>query len=150
MSTLRETPGYVTAGIDYLDELISRHIYQEKEELRYGEWRLPGNYFATTNSGMVHDLPGAPFTMRAFSWSDCIGEWETDEEYLGSEGYCENPGCDACEPNFHHKESGFKAYWYKHSQRGEECNQDITYMAWQEIVRDCENWIMKQSPKEPY
>lgn len=140
-----ETPSYITDGINFLDELISRHIYQVKEKTSYGSTYLPGDYFATANSGHVHELPGAPFTMRAYSWQDCHN-WDEESAFE----YCNVPGCVACEPNFSHPATGFKAYWYKHSERGEECNKDLSYTEWREIVRECEDWILAQPPKEPY
>lgn len=139
-----ETPKYVTDGVGRLDELISSHIYGVKEVTRYGSTYLPSDYFATTNSGMVHDLPGAPFTMRAYSWADCSG-WE---EYDGE--YCSNPKCRACEPNFSHPASGLELRWYKHSERGEECNRDVSYEEWRKIERECGDWILAQDQKEPY
>lgn len=142
-----ETPKNVTDGVGRLDELISRHIYGVKEETRYGSTYLPYNYFATTNSGMIHDLPGAPFTMRAYSWGDCIDPIDTGT--LDWE-YCKNPKCRACEPNFSHPASDLELRWYKHSERGEECNREISYEEWRKIERECEDWILTQDQKEPY
>lgn len=69
--TETETPGYITDGIGRIDELISTHIYQVKRKFSYGEWSIDYSFMATSNTGMVHELPGAPFTMRAYHWGDC-------------------------------------------------------------------------------
>lgn len=126
-SSVREydTPGYVTAGIDALDELINEHTYGVRPvQHEYGTYPDTSMY-ATSNSGQIHELPeGAPFSMRAFDWSD-------PDEY---------------DPNFHHFESGFQAFWYKHSHRGESCNQDISSKAWRTIQRECEDWVLAQPP----
>lgn len=119
-----DTPGYVINGIDFIDELVNEHVYGVREVLRdYGSATDPSLY-ATANSGHTHELPGAPFTMRSFDWSD-------PEEY---------------EPNFHHLPTGFQASWYKHSHRGTSCNAEVSAKQWREIQADCESWITSQPP----
>lgn len=120
--TETSTPGYVTAGIDAIDEVLREHLYGVRPVMRdYGTFP-DYDLSAVSNSGHIHDLPGAPFSMRSYDWSD-------PEEY---------------EPNFHHFESGFKAYWYKHSHRGETCNRDISSADWRKIQRECEDWVLAQ------
>jgi hypothetical protein len=63
---------------------------------------------------------------------------------LGS-GFTEHKEtCTSRLPNFHHFASDFRAYWYKHSHRGESCNQKIDPSAWRAIQRECEDWILAQ------
>lgn len=69
--TETETPEYITDGINRIDELINTHIYEVKRKFSYGEWSIDYSFMATSNTGMVHELPGAPFTMRAYYWGDC-------------------------------------------------------------------------------
>lgn len=69
--TETETPKYITDGINRIDELINTHIYRVKRKFSYGEWSIDYSFMATSNTGMVHELPGAPFTMRAYYWGDC-------------------------------------------------------------------------------
>lgn len=116
------TPGYVTSGIDSIDNLLREHLYGVRPiKHDYGTFS-DSDLSAVSNTGQIHYLPTAPFSMRAYDWSD-------PDEY---------------EPNFHHLESGFKAYWYKHSHRGETCNQDISSSDWRKIQRECEDWIIAQ------
>lgn len=122
------TPGYVTDGINSIDRLISESIYGVREvRNEYGTYASFDTH-ATSNLGWIHDLPGAPFSMRAYCW--CDG---------GREGHEED-----CPPNFHHFESDFQAYWYKHSNRGQTCNQKIGSSEWRKIQRECEDWVLAQ------
>jgi len=124
------TPGHVSAGIVAIDKMISEHIYGVREvRQEYGTYASYDMY-ATSNSGWIHDLPGAPFAMRAYCW--CDGEQEGHE--------------DECPPNFHHFETGFQAYWYKHSNRGQTCSRKITSSEWMKIQRECEDWVLAQPP----
>lgn len=122
------TPGYVTTGIETIDLGISTHIYGVRPAAHdYGVYADDATR-AVINSGWVHDLRGAPFELRAYCW--CDG----------------GTHADGCPPNFRHAASGFEAYWYKHSGRGESCNQEVSLFEWQKIQRDCEDWIAAQPP----
>lgn len=133
-----ETPSYVRDGVDRLDKMISHHIYRD-----YRTW----NYLATSNTGFIHELPGAPFDMRAYNWGDCIAPVDTGT--LDWE-YCTNEKCYACKPNFSFPAANLELRWYKHSNRGRECNREISYEEWRKIERECEDWILAQQPKDPY
>lgn len=124
------TPGYVNTGINSIDALISEHIYGVRVvQQEYGTY-APLDMRAVVNSGWIHDLPDAPFSLRAYCWCDGLRE--------GHE--------DGCPPNFHHFVTGFQAYWYKHGNRGETCNQEITSSEWMKIQRECEDWVLAQPP----
>lgn len=144
--TIYETPSYVRHGLEGLDELIASHVYK----LGSDNW----NTHATSNTGYEHDLPGAPFTFRAFSWADCVRESEQPEwgfRYTGVPyNYCIDPECHACKPQFSHPESGLKLWWYKHVNRIPESNQDVSRGEWLKIQRDCEDWVLAQLPKDPW
>lgn len=117
-----ETPGYVTTGIDSIDALIGEHIFAAGERQSYVNGESWSTWEPITgNTGNEFVVEGAPFEMRAYSWS------EGDER-----------------PNFHHFTSDFQAYWYKHSHRGESCNQEISRKDWQAIQRECEDWVTAQ------
>jgi len=123
-----QTPGYVNAGYTAIDESISEHLYPARPALHecgtYADWDAR----ATSNTGWIHELDDAPFAMRAYCW--CDG---------GAEGHEEG-----CPPNFHHFASDFQAYWYKHGNRGQSCNRDISSADWRKIQRECEDWILAQ------
>lgn len=124
-----ETPGYVSTGIHSIDELISEHFYAVRPVTQTHGTYASSDLWATSNSGWTHELPeGAPFAMRAYCW--CDGERQGHE--------------DGCPPNFHHFESDFQAFWYKHSNRGQSCNQDISSADWRKIQRQCEDWVLEQ------
>lgn len=184
------TPRYIRDGIDRIDELISTHIYKVKRTFSYGEWSIDYSYLATSNTGMIHDLPGAPFTMRSYYWGYCdcgfdevmrrLNEladkqlgyleetwesaWDTPETYkamrdqtqevitglLGAETLREHKKtCTPEVPNFSFPGAGFKAFWYKHSHRGETCTNPPSKVEWQKIEAECIEWILAQSPKSP-
>lgn len=42
-------------------------------------------------------------------------------------------------PNFEHKPSGFKLWWYKYPMRSAECNMEITHKQFFDILVDCRN-----------
>lgn len=42
-------------------------------------------------------------------------------------------------PNFEHKPSGFKLWWYKYPMRSAECNMEITHEQFFDILVDCRN-----------
>lgn len=42
-------------------------------------------------------------------------------------------------PNFEHKASGFKMYWYKYPLRSPEVNMNITHEQFSDILYDCKN-----------
>lgn len=124
------TPEHVGTGIVSIDQMISEHIYGVREvRNEYGTY-ASFDMHATSNSGWIHDLQGAPFSMRAYCW--CDGERPGHEE--------------GCPPNFHHFETDFQAYWYKHSNRGQTCNQKISSSDWMKIQRECEDWVLAQPP----
>lgn len=103
------TPHYVTAGFGLLDAL-----YAERFE---GGRDL---FARTANHGgapIVNDV----FELRPYCW--CDGEREGHQ--------------DSCPPNFLHHRSGFAAYWYKHSERGETCNKAPTVVQWAAVLREC-------------
>lgn len=118
------TPGYVTSGIESIDELAMRHVWGVREVIdKYGPSR---DWGACSNSGVIHELPdGAPFALRSYCWCDGMAKGHEDE----------------CPPNFHHFATDFRAYWYKHAERGESCNQEITGAQWRGIQRECEDYI---------
>ena len=135
------TPDYVTNGIILIDEALSWLYYSARETVnRYGERYLSDEYRATTNSGMVHELPGAPFTLRAYSWADC-----TSPDAGRGWGPCGGPTCDACAPNFSFPALGFEARWYKHASRGAECNKRVAFTQWLDIQDACLKWIRNNS-----
>ena len=123
------TPGYVNAGYNAIDALLSEHLYSvRKVKYDYGTYDS-WDMYATGNTGWIHELPeGAPFAMRAYCWCDGMHD--------GHE--------DGCPPNFHHFASDFRAYWYKHGNRGQSCNRDISLADWRKIQRECEDWILTQ------
>ena len=47
------------------------------------------------------------------------------------------------EPNFIHKPSGFKLWWYKYPLRSPEVNFDITHEQFSCILYDCINSVLK-------
>lgn len=114
-----ETPGYVTTGIDAIDDLLLEHYMGAREvQSPYGYSSRDSG--ATSNTGHVWELPeDAPFTMHAYSWD------EDDER-----------------PNFHYLPGDFQAYWYKHSHRSPSCNQDISREEWRKIQRSVEDYIL--------
>lgn len=142
--TIYETPNYVIKGVQALDSLIAEHIYGDPE---------PYNTLATVNTGFQHDhvLTEAPFSFRAFNWSDCKNE---DQEPEGGYGvpwdYCRDDTCEACKPQFHHFESGLKLWWYKHANRIPEANQKLTLVEWIRTQREIVDWILSQPRKEPW
>lgn len=139
---ISETPKYVIRGVEALDELIARHIYGDPD---------PYNTLATSNTGFVHELPGAPFTMRAYSWADCITDLDdVDNKGRAPYDYCEKPECDSCLPNFTFPETGLKLWWYKHARRIPESNQEISVADWTEIELACNDWVLKQEKKEAW
>jgi len=115
------TPGFVTSGIGAIDELYAAHV-----EGKYLEESFrPGR---TSNSGepeVVNDV----FALRSYCWCD-------GDSRLGHD--------EGCPPNFEHFASGFKAYWYKHSERGATCSEDISHTDWITIQRECEDWILSK------
>ena len=118
------TPGYVTTGIDTIDSLYAEHVEGKDLATTF----RPGR---TSNSGEP-DVVNEVFALRSYCWCDD----GNPEHYEG------------CPPNFEHFESGFKAYWYKHSQRGETCNRELSRTEWRVIQRECEDWIV--SRPEPF
>lgn len=65
-----KTPGYVTAGIDAIDELIGDHIYSARRVTRE-HGRFSSYNWITSNSGERFVVEGAPFAMRSYSWDEC-------------------------------------------------------------------------------
>ncbi len=61
------------------------------------------------------------FYMQMYNWAD-----EEDER-----------------PNFYHKPSGFKLWWYKYPMRATECNFKITHEQFLAILYDCRNSLEK-------
>lgn len=61
------------------------------------------------------------FYMQEYNWEDEEGET----------------------PNFIHKPSGFKLWWYKYPMRATESNMQITYEQFRCILYDCKNSINK-------
>lgn len=55
--------------------------------------------------------------------------------------WCENDSCPWCgeenRPNFHHKPSGFKVWWYKYIGRGMEMNRNVSGIECARILLDC-------------
>lgn len=104
-----ETPSYVTAGFQLLDAL-------------YAELREGGSdpYARTSNHGGER-IVTETFEMGAYCW--CDGERQGHE--------------NGCPPNFVHHSSGFRADWYKHSERGATCNVAPSALQWAAILREC-------------
>lgn len=115
------TPSHVTNGIQDIDGLLMQHLVGSKEVMTdLGTYHQ--DWGSTINSGWdwADYLPkDAPFSLHAYSWD------EDDER-----------------PNFEHFASGFKAYWYKHSNRGETCNENMSLSSWRTIQRQIEDWIL--------
>lgn len=118
------TPGYVTDGIGAINDLYVRHV----------EGGIEDEYGSLYSTGLLRVVNSAPevvndiFALRSYCW--CDGEREGHE--------------DGCPPNFEHFASGFKAFWYKHSSRGESCNRQLDRTEWMKIQRECEDWILQQ------
>lgn len=76
--------------------------------------------------------------------ADIYGDdYENDTFQMSRYCWCENEDCGKCDgsiPNFHHKPSGFKIWWYKYIGRGlrlEYGEPDITPIKIIEIFYDC-------------
>jgi len=67
------------------------------------------------------------FSYRPYYWGD-------DEEKMDL-------------PNFEHKPSGFKLWWYKYPLRGNYCNMKITTEQFASILYDC---LESENPKVKY
>lgn len=66
------------------------------------------------------------FYMQTYNWGD-----EEDET-----------------PNFYHKPSGFKLWWYKYPMRATECNMEITHKEFLAVLYDCKNSLDKHIKHE--
>ena len=51
-------------------------------------------------------------------------------------------------PNFYHKPSGFKLWWYKYPMRSAKCNMKITHEQFLEILYDCRNSLKRYAIHE--
>ena len=86
------------------------------------------------------------FMMHSFCWCDedtckwcysCSRDY--DKEDCPKDAFCD----DDCKfyikpaPNFHHKKSGFKVWWYKWIGRSSEYNKKTTEKEWLDIINDC-------------
>ncbi|NBO98557.1 MAG: hypothetical protein EBU90_00240 [Proteobacteria bacterium] len=103
--------GMFGARKDYLLEAMIRAIaeYHSKDE---GEW---SDKYGTAVDNCV-------FSMRPYCW--CESE---DCRWCGEEGA----------PNFHHKSSDFKVWWYKYIGRGMQYNKELTAIECAEILSEC-------------
>lgn len=76
------------------------------------------------------------FQMHPYCWCDrrdcpwcSVNDGPDENEYGADHG--------STAPNFWHKKSGFKLWWYKYPGRGMEYNKDLTYREIDAIVQDC-------------
>ena len=53
-------------------------------------------------------------------------------------------------PNFYHKPSGFKLWWYKYPLRGVRSNMSLTSEQFRNILYDCRNSLSNYSKYEIY
>lgn len=114
------TPNYVTSGIEAIDSLYASHILGSCDDKIWDQMHI-------SNSGseeVVNDV----FAIRSYCWCD--------GERVGHEN-----GCPA---NFEHFSSRLKCFWYKHAERGETINMDISRKAWLKIQQECQDWILRQ------
>lgn len=118
--TRQPTPAYVTAGCTVLDAL-----YADRFE-------GGANLYSRVSNGGGAPIITDTFEMRPYCW--CDGEREGHQ--------------DGCPPNFVHRPSGFEAYWYKHAERGETCNRDLSALEWAAMLRDCIDAVLMLLP--PY
>lgn len=49
------------------------------------------------------------------------------------------------EPNFYHKPSGYKLWWYKYPLRGAEANMEISIKQFADILYDCKEAYQNQN-----
>ena len=106
-----ETSTLVELGLVELTEAIYKRL-PENEQVLYGGG-LGGEH------GYGRNYENETFMMHSYCW-------------------CDKTNCKRCaEPNFWHKPSGFKVWWYKWIGRGMEFNQKITPVEWRTILKEC-------------
>lgn len=100
--------------------------------------KMAGDEWGDPSYGAVFE--NDVFKMRRFSWDDCdcMEQVERDEEPPAD--------CDVCGPNFVHKPSGYKLWWYKYPFRGAEHNRDYNSAEFEQIVLDCDRSLDRPDP----
>lgn len=83
-------------------------------------------------SDVIDDLHDASFENETFIIR--AYNWDTEEDVA---------------PNFEHKPSGFKMWWYKYPLRSPEVNINISHEQFSCILYDCKNSITASEDKHP-
>ena len=108
-----------------LGNLLFGHSRGERPVPRYGgyEEELERLFDALGCDIYGVNFENDVFAMHPYYWGYCECEDEHDED------------CPVIQPNFYHKSSGLKIWWYKYALRDSYSNQKLANFA--EIIDEC-------------
>lgn len=69
----------------------------------------------------------------------------TTDKFIIRPYYWGESDVEAEKPNFEYLPTGYKLDWYKYPLRDAYANQDITYEEFDEMLKDCERFMVKKS-----
>lgn len=69
----------------------------------------------------------------------------TTDKFIIRPYYWGESDAEAEKPNFEYLPTGYKLDWYKYPLRDAYANQDITYEEFDEMLKDCERFMVKKS-----